>query len=138
MGTTGRVLDHMQRGNLDFSDLKSMVLDEADEMLNMGFKDDVDEIVDQVYRENENSPQFLLFSATVPDWIQDMASDYLKENWKMIDLAKDLKDKTQKNINHIAINCPYSIKMQTLSDILSIYGGSGKTIIFCQTKAEAN
>lgn len=67
-----------------------------------------------------------------------MASDYLKENWKMIDLAKNLKDKTQRNISHLAISCPYSIKMQTLSDILSIYGSSGKTIIFCQTKAEAN
>ena len=67
-----------------------------------------------------------------------MAKDYLKADYKMIDLAKNLKDKTQKKINHIAINCPYSIRMQTLSDILSIYGGSGKTIIFCQTKAEAN
>jgi hypothetical protein len=43
----------------------------------------------------------------------------------MIDLAKDLKGKTQKNINHIAINCPYHNRMQTLADILVIYGGTG-------------
>lgn len=67
-----------------------------------------------------------------------MASSYLKPNWKMIDLAKDLKDKTQRNINHISINCPYHNRMQTLADILVIYGGLGQTIVFCSTKAEAN
>ena len=46
----------MQKGNLDFSDLKSIILDEADEMLNMGFKDDVDEILTQVYDQNKSSP----------------------------------------------------------------------------------
>lgn len=56
----------------------------------------------------------------------------------MIDLAKDLKDKTQRNINHISINCPYHNRMQTLADILVIYGGLGQTIVFCSTKAEAN
>ena len=56
----------------------------------------------------------------------------------MIDLAKNLKDRTQKNINHISINCPFHNRMQTLADILVIYGGLGQTIVFCQTKAEAN
>jgi len=56
----------------------------------------------------------------------------------MIDLAKDLKGKTQKNITHIAINCPYHNRMQALGDILQIYGGLGQTIVFCSTKAEAN
>lgn len=56
----------------------------------------------------------------------------------MIDLAKDLKDRTQKNINHISINCPFHNRMQTLADVLLIYGGLGQTIVFCQTKVEAN
>ena len=55
-----------------------------------------------------------------------------------MDLAKDLKGKTQKNITHIAINCPFHNRMQTLADILVIYGGLGQTIVFCSTKAEAN
>jgi ATP-dependent RNA helicase DDX21 len=56
----------------------------------------------------------------------------------MIDLAKNLKDKTQKNINHIAINCPYHNRQSTLGDLLKIYGGLGQTIVFTSTKAEAN
>jgi len=56
----------------------------------------------------------------------------------MLDLAKDLKGKTQKNINHISINCPWHNRMQTLADILTIYGGIGQTIVFCSTKAECN
>ena len=67
-----------------------------------------------------------------------MASSYLKPNWKMIDLAKDLKAKTQKNIEHLSINCPFHNRMQTLADILLIYGGIGQTIVFCSTKNEAN
>lgn len=80
----------------------------------------------------------MLFSATVPRWIKDLASHYLKPNWKMIDLAKDLKGKTQKNIRHISINCPFHNRMPTLADILDIYGGVGQCIVFCSTKAEAN
>lgn len=138
VGTTGRVLDHINRGNLNFSQTKFMVLDEADEMLNMGFKEDIDQILSTIAAQNKDKPTFLLFSATIPRWIKDLASHYLKPNWKMIDLAKDLKGKTQKNINHIAINCPYHNRMQTLADILIVYGGLGQAIVFTSTKAEAN
>jgi len=79
-----------------------------------------------------------MFSATVPKWVKDLANHYLQQNWKYIDLAKDLKAKTQKNIQHISINCPYHNRMQTLADILLIYGGIGQTIVFTSTKAEAN
>ena len=48
VGTTGRVLDHIQRGNIDFSDLKSVVLDEADVMLKMGFKEDIEKILSKI------------------------------------------------------------------------------------------
>lgn len=67
-----------------------------------------------------------------------MASNYLRKDWKFIDLAKDLKGKTQKNINHISINCPFHNRMQTLADILVIYGGLGQAIVFTSTKHEAN
>jgi superfamily II DNA/RNA helicase len=107
-------------------------------MLNMGFKEDVDKILAAVKEGASESPQFLLFSATVPKWIHDMAQQYLRPNWQMIDLAKNLKDKTQKNINHISINCPYHNRQQTLADLLIIYGGLGQTIVFTSTKAEAN
>ena len=107
-------------------------------MLKLGFKEDIDRILGNIKAAVKDMPQFLLFSATVPRWIKDLASNYLKPNWHMIDLAKDLKDKTQKNINHISINCPFHNRMQTLADILLIYGGLGQTIVFCSTKNEAN
>jgi len=133
------VLDHLERGNLNFTSLKALILDEADQMLKLGFKEDVDRILATVKDSVEGGDlQFLLFSATVPRWIKEMAGQYLKPSWKMIDLAKDLKDKTQKNINHISINCPFHNRMQTLADILVIYGGLGQAIVFCSTKAEAN
>ena len=56
----------------------------------------------------------------------------------MIDLAKDLKDKTQKNIDHVSIMCPYHNRMATLSDVLLTEGGDGKTIVFTETKREAD
>lgn len=95
VGTTGRVMDHLDRGSLnDFSELKCLVLDEADRMLDMGFKEDVDWILDCVHETVVEQPQFLLFSATVPDWVKSMARDYLQEDWELVDLAKNIKDKT--------------------------------------------
>jgi len=80
-------------------------------MLNLGFKEDVDKILNNVKSCNKVPPQFLLFSATVAAWVKDLARNYLRKDWKLIDLAKNLKDKTQKNINHISINCPYHNRM---------------------------
>jgi len=74
IGTTGRILDHMNRGNLNFSQVKFMVLDEADEMLKMGFKEDVDQILGNVKQNNKHTKKFLMFSATDPKRIKDIAS----------------------------------------------------------------
>jgi len=54
VGTTGRVLDHIERGNMNFSDLKSIILDEADQMLNMGFKEDIEKILAAARKECNN------------------------------------------------------------------------------------
>ena len=54
VGTTGRVLDHIERGNIDFSDIKSVVLDEADQMLKLGFKEDVESILNTIQRSLKN------------------------------------------------------------------------------------
>ena len=71
-----------------------MILDEADQMLKLGFKEDVDRLLQTIKAHVTSDLQFMLTSATVPRWIKDMANSYLKPNWKMIDLAKDLKAKT--------------------------------------------
>ncbi len=96
VGTTGRVLDHIDRGNIDFSDIKSVVLDEADQMLKLGFKEDVENILNTIKKSlgKEADLQICLFSATIPPWVRKVASDYLKRNYRLVDLAKDLKKKT--------------------------------------------
>lgn len=95
VGTTGRVLDHINRGNISFSDLKSVVLDEADQMLKLGFKEDVEQILMTVKRAVEiENLQICLFSATIPSWVRDVAREHLKRNYRLVDLAKDLKNKT--------------------------------------------
>ena len=73
VGTTGRVKDHIERKNFDFSLLKYAVLDEADRMLDMGFKEDVEVIMGTIKAAGPKDVQTLLFSATVPSWVQQMA-----------------------------------------------------------------
>jgi ATP-dependent RNA helicase DDX21 len=139
VGTTGRVLDHIERRNIDFSDIKTVCLDEADQMLNMGFQEDVEKVMKNVESACSNKVQFLLFSATVPHWVKEVARKYLSQDYKFIDLVKDLKNKTSKTVQHLAINCPYFNRTSTLADVLMCYGGlHGKTIVFAQTKVDAN
>ena len=75
VGTPGRVMDHMRRGSLDLSELKTLVLDEADEMLRMGFIDDVQWILEQTPQER----QIALFSATMPEAIRRIAKRHLRD-----------------------------------------------------------
>lgn len=74
VATPGRLMDHMERGSISFESVKMVVLDEADEMLNMGFIDDINKILAAVPEER----QTLLFSATMPKAIQELANQYLK------------------------------------------------------------
>jgi ATP-dependent RNA helicase DeaD len=75
VGTPGRLLDHLRRGTLDISAVKTLVLDEADEMLRMGFIDDVEEILGHMSGEQQNA----LFSATMPPPIKRIADQYLTD-----------------------------------------------------------
>lgn len=76
-------------------------------MLKLGFKEDVDEILENVRRNNKNDFQLCLFSATIPGWVRQIARQYMKPGFKIIDLAQDLKNKTARSVQHLAIECPY-------------------------------
>lgn len=130
VGTTGRVLDHIERGNIDFSDLKTVVLDEADQMLKLGFKEDIDAILKKIRSECDvKQLQMCLFSATLPSWVKQVAKTYMTR-YKIVDLAQDLKNKTAKEVSHLAIDCPYQNRMSALADVLICYGMGAKTIVF--------
>lgn len=97
MGTTGRVLDHIERGNIDFSNLKTVILDEADQMLKLGFKEDIEKIL-RIIRKQQAKIQICLFSATVPTWVREVANQHMRSDLKTVDLAQDLANKSNKNI----------------------------------------
>ena len=84
VGTPGRVIDHLDRGTLDLSELKALVLDEADEMLRMGFIDDVETVLKKV----PESRQVALFSATMPSQIRRIAQTYLRDPAEVTIAAK--------------------------------------------------
>lgn len=100
-------------------------------MLKLGFKEDVDKILKTIKEVcDKEALQICLFSATIPSWVKQIARQYMKKGFRIVDLAQDLKNKTAKAVSHLAIECPYQNRMSALADILICYGGNAKTIVF--------
>ncbi|KAK9063235.1 hypothetical protein SSX86_017105 [Deinandra increscens subsp. villosa] len=132
VGAVGRVKDHIERGNLDFSSLKFRILDEADEMLRQGFVEDVEYILGKV---NDSSKvQTVLFSATLPAWVNHIASQFLKVNKKTVDLVGVEVMKASENVRHIIMPCSSSARYQVIPDIIRHHSSGGRTIVFTETK----
>ncbi|XP_029465017.1 nucleolar RNA helicase 2 isoform X2 [Rhinatrema bivittatum] len=140
VGTPGRIKDHLQNHKLDLSQLKHVVLDEVDQMLDMGFAEQVEEILSAAYKkDSEDNPQTLLFSATCPHWVYDVAKKYMKLSYEQVDLIGKKTQKTATTVEHLAIACHWSQRAAVIGDVIQVYSGShGRTIIFCETKKEAN
>ena len=127
VGTPGRVMDHMRQGTLNTSGLRSLVLDEADEMLRMGFIDDVEWILEQLPDER----QVVLFSATMPNEIRRLSKRYLSEP---AEITIKTQDREAKRIRHRSITLQNSHKLEALNRVLEAVTGEG-VIIFARTKA---
>ncbi|CAN8264689.1 unnamed protein product [Cochlearia groenlandica] len=136
VGTPGRIKDHIERQNLELSYLQFRVLDEADEMLRMGFVDDVELILGKV--EDPKKVQTLLFSATLPSWVQNIAARFLKPEKKTIDLVGNDKMKASNSVRHICLPCNHKAMSRLIPDIISCYSSGGSTIIFTETKDQAS
>ncbi|KAJ4950389.1 hypothetical protein NE237_027221 [Protea cynaroides] len=136
IGTPGRIKDHIERGNIDFSSLKFRILDEADEMLRMGFVEDVELILGKVA--DVSKVQTLLFSATLPVWVKQIASRFLKADKKTVDLVGNEKMKASTNVRHIVLPCSSSARSQVIPDVIRCYSSGGRTIIFTETKDSAS
>ncbi len=130
VGTPGRILDHLERKTLDISKVSYIVLDEADEMLNMGFIDDIETILKAAPKERRT----VLFSATMPSHIERLAKKYMSE-YEVIAAATDNLSKA--NIQQIYFEVPQSDKFEALFRIIdveeSFYG-----LVFCRTKLDAD
>ncbi|XP_077420455.1 nucleolar RNA helicase 2 isoform X2 [Vanacampus margaritifer] len=141
VGTPGRIKDLIQNHKLDLTKVKHAVLDEVDQMLDMGFAEQVEEILAASYnmKDGDANPQTLLFSATCPPWVYDVAKKYMRPDCKRIDLIGKKTQKTATTVEHLAIACHWSQRAAVLGDVIQVYSGShGRTIVFCETKKEAN
>lgn len=127
VGTPGRILDHIKRNTIDLSEIKFLILDEADEMLNMGFIEDIEEII----KASNTSRQTLLFSATMPDQIKRLASKYLKKDVKHIKILKNAL--TVDKIQQYYFEIKTKDRFESLCRILDVDEPTS-SIIFCKTK----
>lgn len=138
VGTCGRVKDLIERKMLKLDRCKFVILDEADEMLNIGFAEDVETILSNLDRDN-NEIQTLLFSATIPEWINSIIDKYMKENRNLIDLVGKGTRQANKDVEHMALCCHPREREEVLADILLIHVRSGaRVMIFSETKADCN
>ncbi|MDD2217878.1 MAG: DEAD/DEAH box helicase [Eubacteriales bacterium] len=130
VGTPGRVMDHMRRKTIRLENLKMIVLDEADEMLNMGFREDIETILTDTPKER----QTVLFSATMPRAIMSI-TDKFQNNPQIIEIDKS--QVTLENISQKYIDVPRGGKKDSLALFLQCYQPN-RAIIFCGTKRMAD
>jgi ATP-dependent RNA helicase DeaD len=127
VGTPGRVMDHMRQSTLDLSELRTLVLDEADEMLRMGFIDDVEWVLSQLPEQR----QVVLFSATMPSEIRRISQQYLSSPAE-ITIRTKAADAGRIRQRYLVVQGPH--KLPALERVLESEGGEG-VIIFARTKA---
>ena len=125
VGTPGRVMDHMRRHTIKLADVKMVVLDEADEMLNMGFREDMETILSEITQEHQTA----LFSATMPQAILDITDKYQKNAMLIRVTKKELTIPLVKQ-NYFVVKNAY--KEEVISRLLEVYGFK-RSIIFCNT-----
>jgi ATP-dependent RNA helicase DeaD len=126
VGTPGRVIDHLERGTLDLSRVDYLVLDEADEMLSMGFAEDVERILS----DTPEYKQVALFSATMPPAIRKITAKYLHDPFEVTSKAKTA---TAENISQRYIQVASARKMDALTRILEVEPFEAM-IVFVRTK----
>jgi len=127
IGTPGRVLDHLKRHTLKLNNIKYFVLDEADEMFNMGFRNDIIEIIKQTPRER----QTLLFSATMNNEVLGISKEYMKNP---IQIKVGQQNTTLSSTKQTYFLVPKDKKKKALHALLREIE-RGRTLIFCNTKA---
>ena len=128
VGTPGRIMDHLEKGTLDLSELRFLVLDEADEMLKMGFAEDVETIL----ADTPADKHVALFSATMPSQIRRISKKYLTD---ALEITVERSTTTAPNITQRYLFCSYPQKIDALTRILEVENFEGM-IVFVRTKNE--
>lgn len=126
VGTPGRVIDHIERGTLVLDEIKYLIIDEADEMLNMGFIHDVESIIEELPSDRVT----MVFSATLPKDVENLCHKYMKDPVN-IEIAST--GVTTNTIDHLLIEVKEEDKISLLKDI-TVVENPESCIIFCRTK----
>lgn len=126
VGTPGRVIDHIERGTLVLDQIKYLIIDEADEMLNMGFIDAVEDIINELPRNRVT----MVFSATLPKDVENLCHEYMENP---INIEIESTGITTDTIEHSLIEVKEEAKMAVLKD-LTVVENPDSCIIFCRTK----
>ncbi|XP_077253776.1 DEAD-box ATP-dependent RNA helicase 53, mitochondrial-like [Tasmannia lanceolata] len=133
VGTPGRIIDLLKRGALNLSEVQFVVLDEADQMLAVGFDEDVEIILEKLPQKRQG----MMFSATMPTWIRKLTQKYLKDPLT-IDLVGDSDQKLADGISLFSIVSDMSGKPSILEPLITEHAKGGKCIVFTQTKRDAD
>ncbi|MBZ9998216.1 DEAD/DEAH box helicase [Mesorhizobium sp. BH1-1-4] len=130
VGTPGRLRDHITRNSLDMSALKAVVLDEADEMLDLGFREDLEFILDAAPAERRT----LMFSATVPRSIATLAQGYQRD---AVRISAAGEEKQHLDIEYRALNVAQADRENAIINVLRFYEAKN-ALVFCNTRAAVN
>uniref|UniRef100_A0A1J3JR15 RNA helicase n=1 Tax=Noccaea caerulescens TaxID=107243 RepID=A0A1J3JR15_NOCCA len=133
VGTPGRIIDLIKRGALNLSEVQFVVLDEADQMLQVGFAEDVEVILERLPEKRQS----MMFSATMPSWIRSLTKKYLNDPLT-IDLVGDSDQKLADGITMYSISAESYGKAGIIGPLVAEHGKGGKCIVFTQTKRDAD
>jgi ATP-dependent RNA helicase DDX21 len=141
VATPGRAKDLLDKGTLKFDRVTIAVLDEADHMLDIGFKDDIEMLLGRIAAQNGSTPekkthQMLMFSATVPDWVH--SSQIISKDYVFVDMVKE-NVRTAGTIKFYRRKCQPSEIPAMLADLIRVYSGKhGRTLVFTNTKKDCH
>ncbi|ORC91145.1 putative nucleolar RNA helicase II [Trypanosoma theileri] len=142
VATPGRAKDFLEKGTLRFDRVKIACLDEADHMLDIGFKDDIELLLQKVAEQNGSltekpNHQTLLFSATVPDWVHTCS--FISKKKEFIDMVGQGTMRTANTIKFYRRKCNFSEVSSMLADLVKVYSGRhGRTLVFTNTKKDCH
>ena len=128
-GTPGRVLDHLERGSLSVREVSIVVLDEGDHLLDLGFKDEIDAILEKT----KGRERTLLFSATIPPEVEALARVHTKDARRIV---VDTRESAHADIEHQAYPVPESSRAEALANLI-FFEQPERTLVFCATRQGA-
>lgn len=135
VGTPGRLIDLVTRGALRFDDVRHVVLDEADQMLAVGFEQDVEQLMEAMPQGEPR--QMLLFSATMPHWVKKLARRYMTDP-VTVDQVGDTQAKIATTVKMLSLCCDPRAKTALLGDLVTVHASGAKAIVFTSTKRECD